>query len=124
MMTHRIDHGRNIRRIAVGAAAIAFGVLALPQFAVAETIWGQQGGGRRFETTKVDLPAPRTITSISYESTHNYCIWSGVPWTALVICGQDQDLVGTVLPAGKGYYAIPQLKDNSNALVRVEVNVK
>jgi len=126
MKSHRFQSNPSVighiaRKIGVFAfVAACAGMLAHP--ALADNIWGRQGGNSALETKKVDLETPKTIVSIWYQNTDNYCIWAGVPSPQVVLCGRGDDQVGTVLPAGRGYFLIPALSPTNN--MRVYVNVK
>ncbi len=92
--------------------ALAAGMMAFPVAAVADdaVIWGRQTGLGKFDTKKVNLTLPATVTSATYEGAGTgFCVWSGVPYPEVVVCWNtgDATLVGYVLPADQGYFAIP-----------------
>lgn len=103
-------------------ALMAAGLVALPQAASAEVLWGRQTGLGKFETKKVTLNRTVTITAVTLENTNHFCIWSGA-YPAMVMCGTGNDLVGTTLPADRGYFLIPE-KPTENTPVYGQVTVE
>jgi hypothetical protein len=100
-------------------------VMPLSANAASEEIWGRQTGLGKFLTEKVNIPRMATIVDTHYEGAGDgFCIWSGVPYPALVVCWRSggASLVGTTLPPDQGYFVIPDKRTvNSPAYATVRV---
>ena len=115
--------GRNLR---LGAFVAVGLVVSVTSAMASETIWGRNPATGDLITEKVTLTKPMTITSVSYEGRGGpgFCIWAGVPIAEKVVCWWDGNpsLVGTVLPADIGYFAIPgKATNNTPAYVQIIV---
>ena len=113
----------------LAGAAIVAAVLgaALPVVANASDveIWGRQTALGKFETKKVTLIKPGTITTVMANSNvEEYCIWSGFPPGKRVACFDvnSPKAIGFKLPPGIGYYVIPS-KHNLDSMSEMFIGV-
>lgn len=118
---------RILGKLGMGSVVLSTALLLLPLAAEAasDEIWGRQSGLGKFTTEKVNIPRVATITRTHYDGAGDgFCIWSGVPYPAVVVCWRtgDPSLVGTTLPPDRGYFVIPDKRTvNSPAYATVGV---
>ena len=122
-MSKRILSKAIVATLATGASVLV--MASQPAAAATTTIWGKQTSMGKFETEKTMLPKTGTITEVNVgTNATQFCIWSGMPTAQVVKCFRtDQDnWLNYQLPAGVGYFAIPD-KKSLNAESRVEILV-